>query len=76
LTLADLLAYAKSKPMILTFLPDEMDWNHLDRHWVCDVIYTVDQDGLSDMIHDAQAKRNEKLEKSRDLLVAMKPEFV
>lgn len=27
------------------------------------------------MIHDAQARRNEKLEKSRDLLVGMKPEF-
>ena len=31
LTTEDLLAYAKTKPDILKYLPDEKDWHHLDK---------------------------------------------
>ena len=32
--------------MILRYLPDERDWVHLDKHWICDIMYTVDTDGI------------------------------
>jgi hypothetical protein len=30
----------------MRYLPDENDWNHLDKKWVCDVLYTMDQKGV------------------------------
>ena len=43
-------------------LPDETGWNHVDKKWVCDVLYTLDTDGIKTMINNALAKRREKLE--------------
>ncbi len=59
----------------MKYLPDERDWEHLDKHWVSDLMYSLDQEGMTAMIHDAMAKRKDKLEKSRDLLVSLRPEF-
>ena len=42
LTVEDFLKHARNKPALLRFLPDEKDWNHLDKKWVCDVLYTND----------------------------------
>lgn len=40
LTVEDFLNHARKKPPLLRFLPDEKDWNHIDKKWVCDVLYT------------------------------------
>jgi hypothetical protein len=61
---------------MLRFLPDEQDWLHLDKHWICDVMYTLDTDGVQHMITDAMKVRQERLEEKRDLVVQMRPEFV
>jgi hypothetical protein len=42
LTVDNFIAYARGNPQLLKFLPDERGWNHIDKKWVCDVIYTVD----------------------------------
>jgi hypothetical protein len=42
LTVEDFLTQAKKKPTLLRYLPDERDWHHLDKKWVCDVLYTKD----------------------------------
>ena len=42
LTVSDFLEYAKSKRNMLAFLPDPRDWVHIDKKWVCDVLYTLD----------------------------------
>jgi hypothetical protein len=42
LTIEDFLKHARQKASLLKFLPDEKDWNHLDKKWVCDVLYTKD----------------------------------
>ena len=42
LTVEDFLIHARKKPALLKFLPDEQDWHHLDKKWVCDVLYTQD----------------------------------
>lgn len=50
LTIDDFLKYARLKPSLLKFLPDESDWHHLDKKWVCDVLYTQDMPAIQDMI--------------------------
>ena len=40
LTVEDFLKHARMKPVLLRYLPDEKDWNHLDKKWKCDVLYT------------------------------------
>ena len=40
LTIEDFTKYARSDPVLLKFLPDERDWHHLDKKWMCDVLYT------------------------------------
>ena len=76
LTVEDFLKYARTKPALMRYLPDEKDWNHLDKKWVCDVLYTKDQEGVQAMINAAIEARRKKLEKSQDLMIEMKPEFV
>lgn len=53
LTTEEFLAYAKDKPDLLKFLPDERDWEHLDKKWVCDVLFSKDTDGIQEMIKAA-----------------------
>jgi hypothetical protein len=45
-------------------LPDERDWNHIDKKWLCDVLYTNDSEGIQQSIETAMKKRKEKLENS------------
>jgi hypothetical protein len=46
LTVQDFLAYAKRNPPVLKYLPDERDWVHIDRSWLCNILYTLDPDGV------------------------------
>lgn len=48
----------------------------MDRQWICDLLYTLDKDGIQKMIDDALTARKNKLEKNRDLIIEMRPEFV
>ena len=67
--------YAKKKPHLLKWLPNEKDWNHIDKKWLCDVLFTKDSQGVSDMISTAIRERKKKMEQSQNVLVEMKPEF-
>ena len=69
LTVQDFLAYAKRNPPVLKYLPDERDWVHIDRSWLCNILYTLDPDGVQSKIDDAREVRKEKLEESRNLTV-------
>ena len=75
LTVEDFLRHAREKPALLRYLPDEKDWNHLDKKWVCDVLYTQDTEAVKTMITKAMHDRKRRLEESQDLLVDMRPEF-
>jgi hypothetical protein len=46
LTIEDFIEYARDKPNLIRYLPDERDWVHMDRQWVCDVLNTLDYDGI------------------------------
>jgi hypothetical protein len=72
----EFMDYIKKKPSIVKYFPDEKDWIHLDRHWICDVLYTIDTENFQEMINKALRSRKEKLEENQNLNVQMRPEFI
>ncbi len=75
LTVEDMLELAKTCPNSLKYIPDERDWDHMDRKWLCDILFTTEKAKFERMIKDAVKARKERLEKNNDLLVEMRPEF-
>ena len=75
LTVEDMLEVAKTNINTLRHLPDERDWDGLNRKWVADIIYTVDRAKFERMITDAVTARKERLEEKNNLNVEMRPEF-
>ena len=57
LTVHDFLEYARFRPSLIKFLPNERDWVHMDRHWICDLLYSLDTDGIQAMIDNATVLR-------------------
>jgi hypothetical protein len=43
-------------------LPEERDWVHLDKHWICDALFTIDCDGIQSMIDHAIKERRDRIE--------------
>ena len=41
LTVEDMLELAKTSPNALKHLPNERDWDGLNRKWLADILYTV-----------------------------------
>ena len=75
LTVANFLEFAKNDPRLLKYLPDPRDWVHIDKKWVCDILYSLDQDGIQEMINECLETRKVKVELSKHLNVNMRPEF-
>ena len=48
-----MLELAKTSPNALRHLPDERDWDGLNRKWVADILYTVERAKLEKLIKDA-----------------------
>ena len=46
LSVEDFLNFVKGKAKLLRHLPDESSWNHLDKKWICDVLFTLDEQGI------------------------------
>jgi hypothetical protein len=53
----------------LKHLPDERDWVHIDRKWVCDMVYTLAKNDFQIFIELAVTKRKKKLEANQNQLV-------
>ena len=70
-----MLELAKTSPNALRHLPDERDWDCLNRKWVTDILYAVKRAKLEKLIKDAVKARKERLEEKNNLLVEMRPEF-
>ncbi len=75
LTVEEMLASANGKPQVLRHLPDERDWDHMDRKWLSDVLYTVDKGNFERMIKDAVKARKERLEIKNNINIGLRPEF-
>ena len=76
LKLRDFLDFAASKPETDEYLPDEDDWLHEDKVWICNVLNTLDPEGVHAMILEARRKRREHLEKKSDLSTPIQPYFL
>ena len=70
-----MLELAKTSPNALKHLPDERDWDGLNRKWLADILYTIERGTLEKIIKDAVNLRKERLEEKDNLLVEMRPEF-
>ena len=75
LTVEDMLDFARGKQAVLRHLPDERDWDHMDRKWLADILFTVDKANFDRMIKDAIKARKERLEDKNSLNVSIRPEF-
>jgi hypothetical protein len=75
LTVSNFLEYARGDESLLKHLPDPRDWVHIDKKWVCDLLYTLDTAGIQQMITDCMETRKIKVELSKHLNINMKPEF-
>jgi hypothetical protein len=75
LTVEDMLELAKTSQAAMRHLPDERDWDHMDRKGLSDVLYTVERVQFEQAIKDAVKARKERLEQRNNLLVDMRPEF-
>jgi hypothetical protein len=71
----DMLDFAREKPAVLRHLPDERDWDHIDRKWLTDVLFTIEKANFDRMVKAAVKSRRERLEDKHNLNVSMRPEF-
>ncbi len=76
LTIEEMLESAHGKPAVLRHLPDERDWDHIDRKWLADVLFTTDKANFEQMIKAAVKARKERLEAKNNMNIGMRPEFV
>ena len=75
-TIESMLELAKTSAAALRHLPDELDWDDLNRKLVADIIYTVERAKFEKVIKDAVKAPKERLEEKHNLNVEMRPEFV
>ena len=60
LTVEDFIKFARQSPERLKYLPNDQDWNHVDKKWLCDILYTVDADAFTELVNKAVRHRKEK----------------
>jgi hypothetical protein len=70
-----MLSLAKTSQAALKHIPDERDWDGLNRKWLADILFTVDRVKFEKAIKDAVKARKERLEEKNDLVIEMRPEF-
>ena len=75
LTVEDMLELAKTSPNSLKHLPDERDWDGLNRKWVADILFTVERAKFEKVIKDGVKARKEHLKEKHNLNIQMRPEF-
>ena len=75
LTVESMFELAKTSVAALRHLPDERDWDDLNRKWVADILYTIERAKFEKVIKDAVKARKERLEEKHNLNVEMRPEF-
>ena len=75
LTVEDMLTLAKTSPAALKHIPDERDWDGLNRKWLADILYTVERAKFERAIKEAVKARRDRLEEKNNLIVEMRPGF-
>ena len=76
LTIEQLLKYAEGVDKVKAYVPDLKDWVHVDRKWLCDIIYTIDTVNFQKHIDECIKKRRKSTEEKKNSLVGIRAEFV
>jgi hypothetical protein len=75
LTVEDMLTLAKTSANALKHIPDDRDWESLNRKWLADILYNVERQKFDKMVKYAVKARKDRLEDKHNLNVDMRPEF-
>ncbi len=67
LTVEDILGMFRVNNSFLRHIPDERDWVHLDRKWLCDVLFTIDRTNFQQAIDKAIKARRDRVDASKSL---------
>jgi hypothetical protein len=57
------------------YVPDLSEWVHLDRKWLCDVLYTLDTDVFQRQIESSLTKRRKVVQVKTKDMVGIRSEF-
>jgi hypothetical protein len=75
LTNADILEFALQSKPVQRHVPDLEDWVHVDRKWLCDMLYTLDTDSFQRLIVKSLAARRKVVEVKAKEMVGIRAEF-
>jgi hypothetical protein len=70
-----MLEFAKASQAVKRHLPDERDWDHMDRKWLSDILFSLEKNKFDKMIKDAVKARRDRLEDKHNLNINIRPEF-
>ena len=76
LTIEQLLKYAERVDKVKAYVPELKEWVHVDRKWLCDVIYTLDTDKFQKHIDDCLRKKRKTNEVKKNNMTGIRAEFV
>ena len=51
------------------------DWVHVDRKWLCDLLYTCDTDKFQALIDKSRAKRRKEVAEKVNTMIGIRAEF-
>ena len=49
----------ENNPDLKEYVPEDRDWLHVDKEWLCNVLYTLDREGIKGMVTKARKMRKE-----------------
>ena len=76
LTIEELVKYAGRVEKVKNYVPDLKDWVHVDRKWLCDIIYTLDTENFQRHIDECLKKKRKCNEEKKNTMVGIRAEFV
>jgi hypothetical protein len=77
LTIEQLLKYAEGVDKVKAYVPELKEWVHVDRKWLCDIIYTIDTVNFQKHIDECLRKKRKTNEvKKNNNMTGIRAEFV
>jgi hypothetical protein len=75
LQISELLKFIETIKNASTYFPDVRDWMHVDRKWLCDVLYSLDADGFDKFVRKCLDDKRKRTETVKGLVVPIRAEF-
>lgn len=65
-----------ANPWIASHMPNSDEWIHLDRQWICDVIYSLSKNEFQALINEKIVARRQQVKEKQKTLVGIRSEFI